>query len=659
MVAKVSIFVVALAVCGAVAVVGVWWFVWRTLEVHYAVDSSANESVISETIAEIELLNPTLRFIEADGQPDFTFEFANLNNGVPARFQNANVSINATHIGCRNQTTDYTRNVLLNHTNTGIQQYLATATMREIAFPPVHSTANNALVGEAQMRSQIATLQRDITLIDSALDEYRNADNIAFADWGDYADDLDDRNSIVRDYGRAVDELNCLLAVGNAFESYAMEAVRDAVITYSFTFDDRNSERAEANRAAIAAAVRGYEAVNPNLTFEFVDEFDEGARDLTLGFSNLSNGTPALRSGTDEVTINRWHNSCQNGQTAYTEAALTNHSIQAIGQYITFHTGTTFGQPRLANVAGNEVAGEQTMRERIAALQRDITADDNFLAQYRLVDRIPFREWAEYTRRRTDRNDAAEDYNEVTTELECLLNVSASTFRTFGIVASKRREGRYNFALDPTALADANFVYREAAREAIEMWEHHNDVLDFTEVDANSTELDFYIDFIDIPESEGYVGLHCRSGCSSERWRPATALPAGDYAEILMDTEAKSCRNESVPFVYLYYVDVVMHEIGHFLGLGHSTDTRNLLFGISNPNPMPIFDDLGWDIPPIPRWDYQREGVERLVSILDSITVRFEVRDGRTVRIVSNLSQANEVDDEIDCIGRHRNQAYN
>ena len=64
--------------------------------------------------------------------------------------------------------------------------------------------------------------------------------------------------------------------------------------------------------------------------------------------------------------------------------------------------------------------------------------------------------------------------------------------------------------------------------------------------------------------------------------------------------------------------DTIMHEIGHTLGLNHTSDERHLMYGTDYV--QDDFDTLGYDIPD--RLDDWFVGQEEIVSTLDELDVQ-------------------------------------
>ncbi|MXY37575.1 MAG: matrixin family metalloprotease [Cenarchaeum sp. SB0664_bin_35] len=57
---------------------------------------------------------------------------------------------------------------------------------------------------------------------------------------------------------------------------------------------------------------------------------------------------------------------------------------------------------------------------------------------------------------------------------------------------------------------------------------------------------------------------------------------------------------------------VVAHEMGHVLGMGHSSDENHLMHGVENPKPKNIFDSKGYVVPHLSITDYRNIGGTQL-----------------------------------------------
>lgn len=120
-----------------------------------------------------------------------------------------------------------------------------------------------------------------------------------------------------------------------------------------------------------------------------------------------------------------------------------------------------------------------------------------------------------------------------------------------------------------------------AMEAAITTWEYNNPGLLFVQSDYNP---DIRIEW-DLFLSEEYAGLATCTDFSGIGSIDCTLdIALGDY----------DCTGEFVQGDVDFITHTIMHEVGHALGIGHTSDETHLMFG---PDPTEPFDTKGYRIP--------------------------------------------------------------
>lgn len=129
-------------------------------------------------------------------------------------------------------------------------------------------------------------------------------------------------------------------------------------------------------------------------------------------------------------------------------------------------------------------------------------------------------------------------------------------------------------------VAEHSEVVRQAIRDGFAAWTKLNPGMAFEEVDSGQP--DIVIRWIEFAgEHIGYACVDC--------------LRAGAIIELAL--EQPDCRGNQVAYGPGMIRNVLAHEFGHNLGLGHADDKDHLMSG-STPPPEPgRFNDLGYNIP--------------------------------------------------------------
>jgi len=683
--------VLILALVVAAGLLALFFLFSRAIEIQYTIDDEQAgdhqgqiKLAVRNTVAEYEILNPRLVFREVEtgaSNIDLSFRFLNLSDGTPTRpgSNQPIIFVDYGHYSCDNRFVQYTAQTISHFVIPAISQHLTSTFNREFATPAFGQTTE--LIGESELRSQITQLEGLITPMDQALMQYPN--RVPFAEYNDYLGQVATRNALAVEFNMATENISCLLNQPNAYANYAPLTPnrREDIFRYAVTTQNQSIARSADYEEIVDDAVSSWTALNSNMRFI---EVPASSPDLNLiiDFVNIpessgydgvycSDGcSQALRRGVNsntdpvkphaEIVIDAGKNTCDNEFAPYEPDYLSNITTHEIGHFLGLGHSSDRGNLLYAPDSNalryripfddnppDYLVGEAELNSEITRLSNNVGSYNSFLNRYRFVDRIPYSDWLLYQRQLNNRNRDALRHNDAVNELDCLLNVAFSSFTFFEEVEAKRREGAYNYAFDLTVQLSSN--YQQLIREAFDRWEALNPRIDFTLVSRSSPDLDVYIDYLDIPESENYVGLHCSRGCGSRSFRASTNLPSNNYSEILVDIGARTCRNQFVNYTPLYIVDVTMHEIGHLLRLGHTSDMSHLLFGSRNPFPMVVFDDLGYNIPAIPNWEHTREGVAELTQRLDRITLYFE-SDGTRIVQSGALDDARRWHNEIRCI---------
>ncbi|EIJ66340.1 matrixin, partial [Candidatus Nitrosopumilus salaria BD31] len=120
-----------------------------------------------------------------------------------------------------------------------------------------------------------------------------------------------------------------------------------------------------------------------------------------------------------------------------------------------------------------------------------------------------------------------------------------------------------------------------ALKKAIQSWEENNPQLDFIQSENSNIEIKWQK-----YASSTHTGL---ATCNSVLF--------GILSHCVLDISvgAEDCNGNFIQNDENMVINILMHEIGHSLGLGHSSQTDHLMY--STESPQIAFDDKGYVIP--------------------------------------------------------------
>ena len=156
-----------------------------------------------------------------------------------------------------------------------------------------------------------------------------------------------------------------------------------------------------------------------------------------------------------------------------------------------------------------------------------------------------------------------------------------------------------------------------ALQKAIYLWEALNPELDFIEVDENPHVLIRWTDYL----SDTHAGL---ASCEFYPGSKPAFGSLNEYCALDIALGAYDCNNEFIPYTVDGVTNIIMHEIGHALGLAHNMNENHLMYG---DDAIGHFDAHGYTIPSQMAQSYVGEKdlddkIEMLNSEIETLNVK-------------------------------------
>ena len=142
---------------------------------------------------------------------------------------------------------------------------------------------------------------------------------------------------------------------------------------------------------------------------------------------------------------------------------------------------------------------------------------------------------------------------------------------------------------------DSALPHRASIHGAFMAWKEINPGFEFHEASRADCVVEIHamavmdrLAALEIGEHDGYY--------SEEYYMTPSGSKVVTGAEIHYVMGGRDCNDRYVRYTDLYVKDIIAHEIGHHLGIGHTLDEDDLMYGDDGVRPH-SFDGMGYEIP--------------------------------------------------------------